>query len=64
MEIIHSDENQTCVFVLTCTKDAEAVSDALRRIGFEYPSYISPVAPKTRERRSTVTSEQPRRQDP
>ena len=50
VEIIHSDENQTCVFVLTCTKDAEAVSDALRRIGFEYPSYVCKVVPKEREK--------------
>ena len=26
------------------------LGDALRRIGFEYPSYISPVIPKTREK--------------
>ena len=50
LEMIHSDPNQTCVFVLTSRTDAEAVSDALRRIGFEYPSYISPVIPKTREK--------------
>ena len=50
IEMIHSDSNQTCVFILTSKKDAEAVSDALRRIGFEYPSYISPVIPKTREK--------------
>lgn len=50
VEIIHSDENQTCVFILVMKQDAEAVSDALRRIGFEYPSYVSPVAPKTREK--------------
>lgn len=50
VEIIHSDENQTCVFILVMKKDAEAVSDALRRIGFEYPSYVSPVTPKTREK--------------
>ena len=50
VEIVSSDSNQTCVFVLTSRSDAEAVSDALRRIGFEYPSYISPVVPKTREK--------------
>ena len=50
VEIIHSDENQTCVFVLTSQKDADAVFDALRRIGFEYPSYISPVTPAAREK--------------
>lgn len=50
VEMIHSDSNQTCVFILTSRKDAETVSDALRRIGFEYPSYISPVVPKTREK--------------
>lgn len=50
VEIISSDENQTCVFILCLKGDAEAVSDALRRIGFEYPSYISPVAPQTREK--------------
>lgn len=49
-EIIHSDENQTCVFILTSVKNADAVSDALRRIGFEYPSYQSPVVPKKREK--------------
>lgn len=49
-EIIHSDENQTCVFILVLKKDEEAVSDALRRLGFEYPSYISPVIPRTREK--------------
>ncbi|WP_407384049.1 V-type ATP synthase subunit I [Ruminococcus sp.] len=50
VEIVSSDSNQTCVFILTSRDDAEAVSDALRRIGFEYPSYISPVIPKTREK--------------
>ncbi len=50
VEIISSDSNQTCVFILTSRKDADTVSDALRRIGFEYPSYISPVIPKTREK--------------
>ncbi|MBQ9679913.1 MAG: V-type ATP synthase subunit I [Ruminococcus sp.] len=50
VEIIHSDQNQTCVFILTSKKDADAVSDALRRIGFEYPSYVSPVIPKQREK--------------
>ena len=50
VEIIHSDENQTCVFVLTAKKDADAVSEALRKIGFEYPSYVSPVVPKAREK--------------
>ena len=50
VEIISCDENQTCVFILAMKQDADQVSDALRRIGFEYPSYISPVAPKTREK--------------
>lgn len=50
VEVVHSDENQTCVFILTSVRDAEAVSDALRRIGFEYPSYTSPVIPKQREK--------------
>jgi V/A-type H+-transporting ATPase subunit I len=45
VEIIHSDENQTCVFVLTSKESADAVGDALRRIGFEYPSYVSKVVP-------------------
>ena len=50
VEVIYSDENQTCVFILTSLKDADAVSDALRRIGFEYPSYQSMVIPKEREK--------------
>ena len=50
VEMISHDTNQTCVFILTSRKDADAVSDALRRIGFEYPSYISPVIPKQREK--------------
>ena len=50
IETISEDDNQTCVFILTAQKDAEAVSDALRRIGFEYPSYVSNVIPKTREK--------------
>ena len=50
VEVIHSDENQTCVFILTSKKDADAVSEALRKIGFEYPSYVSPVVPKAREK--------------
>ena len=50
IEIISSDSNQTCVFVLCSRADADAVSDALRRIGFEYPSYISPAVPGTREK--------------
>ncbi len=50
VEMIHSDKNQTCVFILAMKKDADKVSDALRRIGFEYPSYVSPVVPRTREK--------------
>ena len=50
VEVIYSDENQTCVFVLASKHDADAVQDALRRIGFEYPSYRSQVIPKQRER--------------
>ena len=50
IEVVYSDENQTCVFILTSVRDADAVGDALRRIGFEYPSYRSPVVPKTREK--------------
>ena len=50
VEIVHSDENQTCVFVLTAKKYADAVGEALRRIGFEYPSYVSAVTPQKREK--------------
>ncbi len=50
VEVVHEDGNQTCVFVLTSKKDAEAVSEALRRIGFEYPSYVCNVTPKKREK--------------
>lgn len=50
VEIISHDENQTCVFILVSSKDAEAASDGLRKIGFEYPSYQSPVIPKRREK--------------
>ena len=50
VEIVHADENQTCVFILTSGKNGDAVSDALRRIGFEYPSYQSPEIPKKREK--------------
>ncbi|MEE3492135.1 V-type ATP synthase subunit I [Ruminococcus sp.] len=50
VEMISHDSNQTCVFILTSRSNADAVSDALRRIGFEYPSYISPVIPKQREK--------------
>ena len=50
VEVISADANQTCVFVLCSRGDADAVSDALRRSGFEYPSYISPVVPCNREK--------------
>lgn len=50
VEIVSADNNQTCVFVLSSRADADAVSDALRRLGFEYPAYISPVVPMERER--------------
>lgn len=50
VEIVYSDENQTCVFILAAKKDASAVSDALRRIGFEYPSYVATVVPAQREK--------------
>ena len=50
VEVVHEDGNQTCVFVLTSKKDAEVVSEALRRIGFEYPSYVCNVTPKKREK--------------
>lgn len=50
VDVISSDENQTCVFILCSNIEAEALSDALRKIGFEYPSYQSPVLPKEREK--------------
>ena len=50
VEIIHSDENQTCVFIICSKDEADAAQDALRRIGFEYPSYRSPAVPKQREK--------------
>lgn len=50
IEVVYSDTNQTCVFILTSLSDAEAVSDAIRRIGFEYPSYQSTVVPRIREK--------------
>ena len=50
VDVIFSDENQTCVFILCSNIEAEALSDALRKIGFEYPSYQSPVLPKEREK--------------
>ena len=50
VETVHTDDNQTCVFILTSKQDADAVSDALRRIGFEYPTYVSTVVPKKREK--------------
>ena len=36
--------------MLTSKERAEAVGDALRRIGFEYPSYVSNVVPVEREK--------------
>lgn len=50
IETVYSDNNQSCVFVLTSKKDSEAVGDALRRIGFEYPPYVSTVTPQMREK--------------
>ena len=50
IETVYSDNNQSCVFVLTANKDSEAVGDALRRIGFEYPPYVSTVTPQMREK--------------
>lgn len=50
IETVYSDNNQSCVFVLTSKKDSDAVGDALRRIGFEYPPYVSTVTPQKREK--------------
>lgn len=50
IETVYSDNNQSCVFVLTSKKDSEAVGDAFRRIGFEYPPYVSTVTPQMREK--------------
>ncbi|MBQ0098858.1 MAG: V-type ATP synthase subunit I [Oscillospiraceae bacterium] len=48
VDIISSDENQTCVLILCMNKDAETISDALREIGFAYPAYLSKSVPRLR----------------
>ena len=50
IDIVSSDENQTCVLILCADCDADPLSEALRKIGFEYPSYQSLVIPKQREK--------------
>lgn len=50
VEVIYCDENQSCVFILCSNIEEEKLSTALRKIGFEYPSYQSPVIPAQREK--------------
>lgn len=46
VEVISSDENQTCIFAVCLTKDYERFYDALRRMGFILPSFTTDVSPK------------------
>lgn len=46
VEVISSDENQTCVFAVCLTKDYERFFDALRRMGFILPAFTTDVSPK------------------
>ncbi len=50
IEIISSNENQTCVFILCKLSDEQTVYDSLRQIGFSLPQYQSKVIPKQREK--------------
>lgn len=50
VEIIHTDENHTCIFAVSHINDRDAVHTALRKIGFSYPSYISKEIPKDRQK--------------
>ncbi|MBQ3416441.1 MAG: V-type ATP synthase subunit I [Ruminococcus sp.] len=50
VDVIFSDENQTCVFILCSNIEEEPLSDALRKTGFEYPAYQSPNIPAQRQK--------------
>lgn len=48
LEIVSSDDNQTCIFMLCGISQKELAEDALRHMGFAKPSYLSKVPPAQR----------------
>ncbi len=48
IEIISSDENRTYAFLLCPIGCADALSDAIKKLGFEYPPYSAPVSVRKR----------------
>ena len=45
-EVLSSQPQQTCVFVVCCKRDAPRVEEALRSLGFTYPSLVTEQAPQ------------------
>ncbi len=45
IEVVSSDEHQTCVFAVCHTSQAESFSEALRKIGFILPAFTTDVSP-------------------
>lgn len=44
-EIVSSDENQTCLFIMCGNNNAAALNDVLRKIGFSKPSVVPEKSP-------------------
>ena len=49
-EVLSSQPQQTCVFVVCCKRDAPRVEEALRSLGFTYPSLVTEQAPQQQAR--------------
>ena len=50
IEIVSSSREQTCVFILCLKEQKDAVSDALRAIGFSYPGSLTDKIPSEQRR--------------
>ncbi|MBQ4105355.1 MAG: V-type ATP synthase subunit I [Clostridia bacterium] len=46
LEIVSSDDNQTCIFAVCMNKDIERFNSALRKIGFILPAFDSKLSPQ------------------
>ncbi len=46
IEIISSDEHQTCVFIVCMTSQAEHLTDILRKQGFILPAFTTVISPR------------------
>lgn len=51
IEVLSADKNQTCLFIICLKTEKEQIEEALREMGFTYPSFIVQSTPAERKAR-------------